>query len=308
MIIIDTIINRNVENKTRLVMIDVLKGISIIAVVLYHALGDDFGTGYLGVDVFFVVNGFLVIPSVCNSVQKGDFRYFRWLFQKIIRLLPLLFIVCVVAFCIGMWSLFPDNLLTLSESVIASFLFSNNLLSLFLCADYWDWTNEFKPLMHTWYLGVLIELYIVIPIIIMGIKSLMCNKNDSYNGAKKKISYGMGIIAIISIIAFFINKKPETNFYIFIFRMYESVVGGLLGMYIKEIKNYFATKRISNKYINLLKWGAIILCSITLSLGMCFGKVTNVLFTNKILIPLCIFRSNGKLIPLETVNSFPTIR
>lgn len=76
--------------KTYRADLDGLKGLAIIAVVFYHM--GILKTGYLGVDLFFVINGFLVIPSLCRSIQNGSFTYFDFLKKRVIRLLPLIVI------------------------------------------------------------------------------------------------------------------------------------------------------------------------------------------------------------------------
>lgn len=79
--------------------LDFLKGLTIIAVILYHAGWCK--SGYIGVDVFFVVNGYLVVPKVMNEIESGQFRYFSFLEKKLFRLLPLVLLVSAFALAIG---------------------------------------------------------------------------------------------------------------------------------------------------------------------------------------------------------------
>lgn len=79
--------------------LDVIKGISIIAVVLFHI--GLLKSGYLGVDAFLVINGFLIIPSVIKHFQQSSFSFFEFMMKRIVRLLPLVVIASVVALNIG---------------------------------------------------------------------------------------------------------------------------------------------------------------------------------------------------------------
>lgn len=213
--------------------IDIIKAISIIAVVLYHVYGDNCSTGYLGVDAFFVINGFFVIPGMYKAINNQNFGYFKFITKRVARMLPLLVIACIAVLLVALVGMVPDDLLTVAESAVASLFFSNNLLSLYLCADYWDWTNEFKPLMHTWYLGVLMEMYLIIPIVLMiAAKLSRMIKVDGRKGQK----IALWSTVILSFAFFIICKRTELNFYLVFGRIYEFVAGGIVAIYIEKLK------------------------------------------------------------------------
>ncbi len=148
----------------RLKYLDVLKAFAIIAVVLYHSGFLTFG--YLGVDLFLVINGYLITNGLCNKIlitndltciekgggeiqESGWRKYFDFELSRIIRLLPVLLVAGVVCMTIGFWAMLPDDYENLSESVIATNLFGNNILAAITTKNYWDVVNEYKPLMHT---------------------------------------------------------------------------------------------------------------------------------------------------------------
>ena len=145
--------------------IDALKGLSIIAVVLYHI--GLLKSGYLGVDVFFVINGFLIIPGLCNKIGADEFNYFAFLKKRVTRLLPMVVLASIACLIIGYFGMLPDNFENLAESVVASNLFSENILSAITTKNYWNAANDYKPLMHMWYVGVLFEFYLVFPVILL---------------------------------------------------------------------------------------------------------------------------------------------
>lgn len=156
----------------RVKFIDVLKAVAIVAVVFYHM--EYLKYGYLGVDLFLVVNGYFVTmilerkwDSIESIGKKPNFFKEGYLFilDRVLRLLPVLLVAMVFCLLWGFFVMLPDEYENLCESVVATDLFSNNILQSIVAKDYWDVDNLYKPLMHTWYVGVLMEFYIVYYII-----------------------------------------------------------------------------------------------------------------------------------------------
>ena len=186
----------------RLKYLDVLKAIAIIAVVLYHS---GFLTyGYLGVDLFLVINGYLITRGLSKKVlttneQHSSFKeYTEFELSHIIRLLPVLLVAGVFCMAWGYWVMLPDDYENLSESVVASNLFSNNILSAITTKNYWDISNEYKPLMHTWYLGVLMQFYIFYPLI------FFIAKIDKKTPHKTLLTI-ISVMAIVSLLIYSLN-------------------------------------------------------------------------------------------------------
>lgn len=208
--------------------LDLLKGFAILAVVLYHM--EISASGYLGVDAFFVVNGFLIVPKVVRDVATGQFRYFPFLKKRIIRLLPLLLLASAIALLAGCWGMLPDDYENLSQSVVATNFFSNNILAAITTRDYWDVVNEFKPLMHTWYIGILFEFYLLFPLIIMATKRLSQWLRFGF------YKYVVITITAFSIVSFLLYLNPSVSagdrFYLLPYRFFELAFGGLAGMWI----------------------------------------------------------------------------
>ena len=150
--------------------LDLLKGLAIIAVVLYHAGWCK--SGYLGVDVFFVLNGYLVVPKVMQEIADGRFHYGRFLEKKLFRLMPLVLLVSACSLAIGFWGMLPGDYRYLSEEVVASSVFVNNILHAVTTQNYWAAIYH-KILMHNWFLGVLFQFYILFPLLMMMFKKRM---------------------------------------------------------------------------------------------------------------------------------------
>lgn len=210
--------------------LDALKGIAIIAVVLFHM--GLLKSGYLGVDAFFVINGFLVIPSVIKKIANSEFSFFGFMEKRLVRLLPLIVLASAASLILGYFLMLPDHYENLAQSVIAGNLMSENILSAITTKNYWDVVNEYKPLMHLWYVGILFEFYITLPILML-----------LANGIAKKLKQDeqkcMEItLAILCVISFLLYVLPfgaiGEKFYYLPYRFFELASGGLVALYISK--------------------------------------------------------------------------
>lgn len=204
------------EKTNRSVFFDLLKAAAIMAVVLYHF--ELMQYGYLGVDVFLVIAGYLTGKSIQRSREKEDFGYFGFLLKRVVRLLPLLLIATTVCLLIGGFLMLPDDYENLAESVIATNLFSNNILQCITTKNYWDVVNNYKPLMHTWYLGVLFEAYIVVAFVpFIGYKAIKRKESKD-----KIIAAVLAGISIVSLVLYLLPRFSQAyRFYMIPFRLYE---------------------------------------------------------------------------------------
>ena len=225
--------------------LDFLKGIAIIAVVFYHSTL--LQSGYLGVDLFFVINGFLIIPSLCRSIanSKGLFFYFLFLRKRLIRLWPLIIIASIVCFLVGFFvGMLPDDFENLNETIVASNLMSNNLLSAITIRDYWAVRTSFQPLMHLWYVGILFEFYLVTPLFLYIVKFFA--KKCNFNLDKSFIT----ILLILSLISLVIYLLPSTSeasrFYHLHSRYYEMGLSGVVALLLNN--NYGKFSFLNTKF------------------------------------------------------------
>ncbi len=202
--------------------IDLLKGLAILAVVFYHA--GVFSSGWLGVDIFFVINGFLILPKMIRQISAGEFRYFCFLRRRLVRLWPLVLIAGGVSLLIGYFVMLPDDYENLAESVVASSIFSNNILATLTTKNYWAIGNDYSPLMHMWYLGILLEFYLVTPLIL-----LLFRLPFRHSKQLEKIQWGGVMALIITSLALYIipHGSSSDKFYLLQYRFWEIALGGV---------------------------------------------------------------------------------
>ena len=173
---------------------DVLKAIAIIAVVLYHLGICEYG--YLGVDIFLVIAGFFTSQSVeKHVVNKGGYLWF--VENRVFRLWPLLLLAGVMCLGWGWLMMLPDDFENTAQSIVATNFFGNNVLQSITTKNYWDVVNEYKPLMHTWYVGLIMQFYIIVPMLLFAVgrwvKDVDKRKKVNLNGID-----GYGLIGRIS--------------------------------------------------------------------------------------------------------------
>ncbi|WPC14416.1 acyltransferase [Riemerella anatipestifer] len=217
-------------NKTYRTDIDGLRAIAIIPVILFH-LGY-LSNGYLGVDIFFVISGYLITGLVYNEVEENKFSVLKFYERRVRRIIPLVLFTTSIAFILGLIFMLPDDLENLCQSVFASNFSANNLLMKITSADYWAVKNDYKPLMHTWSLGIEEQFYLLYPVIFFFLK-----------GDKKKFILPLLIIlTILSLTAFFSSANISSKFYLLQYRFFELSIGGICAIYFSK-RNPFNTSK-----------------------------------------------------------------
>lgn len=206
----------------RYAYLDVLKAMAVIAVVLYHV--GFLKYGYLGVDVFLVVAGFLVTRSIQKRSSRDGRWYFRFIVDRVVRLLPVLLVAGIAAMAIGWFTMLPDDYENLGESVVATNLFANNILSAITTGDYWNIANEYKPLMHTWYVGLLMQFCLVYPLLFY-LAKLLDKKTP-----RKKLLVIVCSLALLSLLVFFTGDNGARRFYYLPARFFEFGVGAIVAL------------------------------------------------------------------------------
>lgn len=142
--------------------IDGLRAVAVVPVVLFHAGMPGFSGGYVGVDVFFVISGFLITGILLRELEEDRFSIWRFYERRARRILPALFAVIAASVPVAWILMVPMEFTAFAESILATLLFVSNVHFL-LGTDYFGGAAEMKPLLHTWSLAVEEQFYIVLP-------------------------------------------------------------------------------------------------------------------------------------------------
>ena len=218
----------------RIYAIDYLKTIGIIGVLLFHV--GLVKNGYLGVEVFFVISGFLMIQAINKSVEENSFNPVKYIFKRIAAFWPLVSVAGVLSLGVGYYCMLPDDYENLAETVIASNAFSNNILQAITTKNYWNLLNTYKPLMHTWYIGVLVQAIVFISFLLW-----LVSRISKKNGIKNTLLF----LTIVSLIAYCLPVFSNSDkFYFFPFRLFEITIGCLIF--------YFPKSKLSRETLLLI--------------------------------------------------------
>lgn len=145
--------------------IDGLRAVAVLAVVMFHAFPNWLKGGFIGVDVFFVISGFLISTIIFENLDTGTFSFAEFYARRIRRIFPALILVLAACFVFGWFALLADEYKQLSEHIAAGAAFVANLV-LWQEAGYFDNSAETKPLLHLWSLGIEEQFYIVWPLLL----------------------------------------------------------------------------------------------------------------------------------------------
>ena len=207
--------------------IEGLRAIAVLAVLLFHLKIWGFSGGFVGVDMFFVISGYLITKNIIRDIKLGEFTLKKFYIRRIYRLLPALLVTIFVTLVASYFLLTPEHFSSLGNASVASVLSVSNILFWFE-AGYFDELKIFKPLLHTWSLGVEEQFYLFWPLLL----TLLFSR-----GSKR----GFFIVMLLSIISLaaaqlLVFEHRELVFYWMPFRLSEFAVGALL-VFLKRSDN-----------------------------------------------------------------------
>ena len=146
--------------------IDGLRAVAVVPVILFHAGFTAFSGGFTGVDVFFVISGFLITSIIISELEKKKFSIVNFYERRARRILPLVFFILLLTIPFAWIGLFDSDMVDYAESLVAVSTFSSNFLFVSE-SGYFDTSTELKPLLHTWSLAVEEQYYVVFPLAMM---------------------------------------------------------------------------------------------------------------------------------------------
>lgn len=200
-----------------------LRAIAVIAVVLFHFNSSWAPGGFAGVDVFFVISGFLMTGIIFRGIEKEDFSVLKFYLARANRIVPALTLLCVVLLICGWYFLTPSDYKTLGNHAISSIAFLSNFIY-YLGSGYFDADSHEKWLLHTWSLSVEWQFYVIYPLLLLALRKFV-----SIN--KLKIAVVVATIFGFTFSAWATYKYPSASYYLFPMRAWEMMAGGIAYLY-----------------------------------------------------------------------------
>ena len=201
--------------------IDGLRGIAIIPVILYHLNIPFFSGGYIGVDIFFVISGFLITSIIHNNIKEKRFSLMDFYERRLRRIIPILYLILILSIPFTLINFIEVDSRNFFESLFAVITFSSNFLFWLEEGEYFTRENSLKPLLHTWSLSIEMQFYIIFPLIIIILEKFK----------KLKIM----IISLTCFFSFLIANwlslvNPDASFYLSLTRIWELLLGSLCAL------------------------------------------------------------------------------
>ena len=221
--------------------IDGLRALAVIPVMLFHAGFKIFEGGFIGVDIFFVISGYLITYIIIDQLSKNKFSLKNFYERRAKRILPSLFLVMVACLPFAFFLMKPYQIINFTESVLLTSLFGSNFLFFFESA-YFDGPSELKPLLHTWSLAVEEQFYLFFPLFLIlfwriGVKFIV-------------ISLFLVFLLSFSLSEFFSYYRPSFNFFMLPTRGWELLVGSFISLFL--FQKYHSNVPPKFKYSNIL--------------------------------------------------------
>jgi len=202
--------------------IDGLRAIAVISVVFFHySIGRYFWGGYVGVDIFFVISGYLITSIIYSDITNNKYTVANFYYRRVRRIFPALFFVFFASLIASFFMNFPSEVQDIGKSITSSIFFISNIL-FYATSSYFDQKMELNPVLHTWSLSVEEQFYLLFPVLVFAMRS---------QSSARRIA-ALSIVAILSFTASVIqvHEEPTAAFYLVQFRAWELLMGSLLAL------------------------------------------------------------------------------
>lgn len=198
--------------------IDGLRAVAVLAVVVFHAFPGRLPGGFTGVDIFFVISGFLISGIITRELEKGTFSLLSFYRRRVRRIFPALLLVMMASLLWGWFYLLPDEYMQLGKHTAAAGVFGSNIV-LWRESGYFDAAAETKPLLHLWSLAVEEQFYLVWPVLL--VLAFRWNLN--------RLTLMVGVV-LASLVLCVVRTPghPTGSFYLPVTRFWEIGAGALL--------------------------------------------------------------------------------
>jgi len=270
--------------------IDGLRTLAVLMVILYHVGVQGISGGFVGVDVFFVISGYLITGIIYPKLQNDTFSYQDFYLRRIKRIYPTLLLVVAVTFIASYFFMMQTDFKEFINSSLASLLSLSNFFFMFNTGGYFDQSTDNLPLLHTWSLSVEEQFYILWPIIL----------TLAFRFKKGTAIFIVSLLLSIGYSQYLTYTNPSFAYYMIPSRAFELLIGGICSIY---LKNIFTSLKIRSI---LASAGIIIIIISSLTLS----KHSN--FPGLNALPVClgtamiIIAGNGNIYP--SVNKILSLK
>lgn len=208
--------------------IDGLRTVAVLPVLAFHAGFSTFSRGFVGVDVFFVISGFLITRQIVEDIEAGTFSFLQFYERRARRLAPALLLVLLVTCLAAVFILLPADLARFSESQIST-LFSISNIYFRLDTGYFATAADSKPLLHTWSLAVEEQFYLIFPILLILAHRLRC----------PLLGLCLGLVMVSFALAMFATPRmASASFYLLTTRLWELAAGAVSAFFVRNSSEY----------------------------------------------------------------------
>ncbi|MBK1646027.1 hypothetical protein CKO25_15490 [Thiocapsa imhoffii] len=209
--------------------IDGLRSFAVLPVILFHGGFALFGGGFIGVDIFFVISGFLITSIILEEHRLGQFSLLNFYERRARRILPALFFVMLVTIPFGWWLLSPSDLRDFAQSLVAITVFASNIL-FWQESGYFDTAAELKPMLHTWSLAVEEQYYVLFPLLIMA----------AWRLGTRRLAWLIAAIGAASLLIaeLQLRSDPTAAFFLLPARAWQLLVGSLAAFVVLDWPRY----------------------------------------------------------------------
>lgn len=201
--------------------IDGLRALAVIPVIFFHAGFEAMAGGFVGVDIFFVISGYLITSILYSEIQNGSFSLVRFYERRVRRLYPALTLVTIFCIPFAWWWMLPSEFREFLYSIAAIQLFSSNIF-FWWDTDYFSTGAELTPLLHTWSLAVEEQFYLFFPLGLLLVRRL--DKRLLIAGIVLAIIVGLLLATRLTV------THPSASFYLLPSRAWELLTGALMAL------------------------------------------------------------------------------
>ncbi len=244
--------------------IDGLRAISVLLVVAFHLGIPGVSGGFIGVDVFFVISGYLITDIILREIEEGTFTVIGFYERRIKRIFPALLTMIVVTLAGGAFFLTPGDYATGARSAIRAVLSVSNIF-FYKHTGYFDQAAELQPMLHTWSLGVEEQFYLVWPLLLLAIFMMTRGKRQIIAGICACLAFGSFVWSLD-----LMNADPKAVFYLAHARSWELGAGALVAI---APRRWFRCHHLVGEAMPILGLALIIVSGVKLDISSPFPGV-----------------------------------